>query len=53
MLQKGLQIFVHVFYLSLAKLSSLLCSLPVNIKAFEFSWHKNSWKVYLKYVIIL
>lgn len=46
-------LFTYFTYLPLAKLSSLLCSLPVNIKAFEFSWHKNSWKVYLKYVIIL
>lgn len=52
MLQKGLQIFVHVSYFSLAMLSSLLCSLLIRKKkAFEFYLHKNPW--YLKYVIIL
>lgn len=45
-------LFTYFTYLSSAKLSSLLCLLPVNIKAVEFSWHKNSWQACLKAVII-
>lgn len=43
-------LFTYFTYSSLAKLSSLLCSL---VKAFEFPWHRRPWKAYLKSMIIL